>query len=155
MLSTAQLEANIEALTKDLNGLKDDRESLRTLLSNLAKEKQDLEESVKSGQVEWEALQKEVDNLETTTLEVIYEFWKANPNANFDYLNENKEAYLSFCAAQKDKEKFEAPNPTTLTVQNIDPLVVDDRVDPYKELRTPALTPQYFALFYKILILMH
>uniref|UniRef100_A0A803PR76 Uncharacterized protein n=1 Tax=Cannabis sativa TaxID=3483 RepID=A0A803PR76_CANSA len=37
--------------------------------------------------------------VETDALDVFYEFGKANPGANFDYLSENKEAYLRFCEA--------------------------------------------------------
>uniref|UniRef100_A0A803NKZ1 Uncharacterized protein n=1 Tax=Cannabis sativa TaxID=3483 RepID=A0A803NKZ1_CANSA len=63
-----------EALTKDLNALKVEREGLQALLSNLTKEKRDLEENLNFGQEEREALQKEMENLEMTALNVFYEF---------------------------------------------------------------------------------
>uniref|UniRef100_A0A803Q140 Uncharacterized protein n=1 Tax=Cannabis sativa TaxID=3483 RepID=A0A803Q140_CANSA len=117
MSSTVQLEANIEALTKDLITLKDEREGLWTLLANLTKEKQDLEESL---------------NYEKAKRE-------ENPNANFDYLNENKGAYLSFCEAQKAMEESEAANPEAPTSQSTDPSATEDKVDSYKEPRTLAM----------------
>uniref|UniRef100_A0A803PSI2 Uncharacterized protein n=1 Tax=Cannabis sativa TaxID=3483 RepID=A0A803PSI2_CANSA len=69
----------------------------------------------KLGEKEWEVLEKEVKNLETAALEVCYEFWKANLNGIFDYLNKNKEAYLSYYVVQKDKEESEAVNPKAQT----------------------------------------
>uniref|UniRef100_A0A803NJH3 Uncharacterized protein n=1 Tax=Cannabis sativa TaxID=3483 RepID=A0A803NJH3_CANSA len=99
MPSTAQPKADNVALTRDVNSLKDERESLRTLLLNLTEEK------------------------------------KANPEENFDYLNENKEACLSFCEAQKEKEESEAANPDAPTSQSTNNPAADD----IKEPRTPAV----------------
>uniref|UniRef100_A0A803QJB2 Uncharacterized protein n=1 Tax=Cannabis sativa TaxID=3483 RepID=A0A803QJB2_CANSA len=107
-MSMELLMGDNEALAKDVNSVKDERENLCTLLTNLetkvndsTEEKMVLQETLDSKwtsfTTEWEVLRKEVDNLESVGfLDVFYEFWKANPEANFDYLNENKEAYLGF-----------------------------------------------------------
>uniref|UniRef100_A0A803QCE7 Uncharacterized protein n=1 Tax=Cannabis sativa TaxID=3483 RepID=A0A803QCE7_CANSA len=147
MPSTAQLEADNEALSKEVNALKDERESLRTLLSKLTKEKSDLEEDIKAKQTREEELLKEVENLETAALVVFYEFWKANSSGNFDYLRDSKEAYLNYCAGQAAKESLEADNPTVPTdksnetpiIQIVKPLAPSNQVDLYKEPRTPAV----------------
>uniref|UniRef100_A0A803QQI8 Uncharacterized protein n=1 Tax=Cannabis sativa TaxID=3483 RepID=A0A803QQI8_CANSA len=64
---------------------------------------------------------------------------KANLEGNFDYLSETKEAYLSYCVAQKDKEDLEAANPTASFDPNTDALATDDQVNPYKESGTPTV----------------
>uniref|UniRef100_A0A803NI84 SWIM-type domain-containing protein n=1 Tax=Cannabis sativa TaxID=3483 RepID=A0A803NI84_CANSA len=140
MASTAHLEADNEALLKEVNALKDERESLRTLLSKL-------EEDIKTRQTREEELLKEVESLEKAALEVFYKFWKANPSGNFDYLRDSKEAYLNSYVGQAAKENLEAANsrvPTdqsteTLAVQNVEPPTPTDQVDPYKELGTPPV----------------
>uniref|UniRef100_A0A803QIK5 Uncharacterized protein n=1 Tax=Cannabis sativa TaxID=3483 RepID=A0A803QIK5_CANSA len=113
MPSTTKLEEELKALTKEVNTLKDERESLRTLLQNqeakvieLTGEKTSLQETLDVVRVtfgaEWEALQKEVESLEIVSLDVFYEFWKANPEANFDYLKEDLWfSFLSLFEAQK------------------------------------------------------
>uniref|UniRef100_A0A803NNF2 Uncharacterized protein n=1 Tax=Cannabis sativa TaxID=3483 RepID=A0A803NNF2_CANSA len=70
MPSTAQLEADNDALSKEVNELKDERESLHTLLSKL-------EEDVQTRQTREEGLVKEVESLETAALEAA----KENPEA--------------------------------------------------------------------------
>uniref|UniRef100_A0A803Q600 Uncharacterized protein n=1 Tax=Cannabis sativa TaxID=3483 RepID=A0A803Q600_CANSA len=77
-----------------------------------------------------DVLQKEVESLETTALDVFYEFWRANPKANFDYLNEKKEAYLGFCEAQKAKENVEAANTNPPTNQENKTPATEDTSDP-------------------------
>uniref|UniRef100_A0A803PYQ1 Uncharacterized protein n=1 Tax=Cannabis sativa TaxID=3483 RepID=A0A803PYQ1_CANSA len=66
-------------------------------------------------------------------------FGGLNPEANFDYLNENKEAYLSFCEAQKAKEDAKAASTNPPTDQENETLAAEDESDLYKELRTPAV----------------
>uniref|UniRef100_A0A803PHI3 Uncharacterized protein n=1 Tax=Cannabis sativa TaxID=3483 RepID=A0A803PHI3_CANSA len=81
MPSTTQLEADNVSLSQEVNSLKDERESLRILLTKLeedVKNKQTREEELvkevgdKKSRVE--ELEKEVDVLETAALEVFYEF---------------------------------------------------------------------------------
>uniref|UniRef100_A0A803PL82 Uncharacterized protein n=1 Tax=Cannabis sativa TaxID=3483 RepID=A0A803PL82_CANSA len=74
MPSTAQLETDNEALTKEVNDLKDERKGLHTLLSKLTKDKMDLEEDVNSRKMREEELMKEIESLEIIALEVFYEF---------------------------------------------------------------------------------
>uniref|UniRef100_A0A803QCF3 Uncharacterized protein n=1 Tax=Cannabis sativa TaxID=3483 RepID=A0A803QCF3_CANSA len=75
---------------REMNELKDEREGLHTLLATLTTDKTNLEENVKSRETREEELLKEVENLESAALEVFYEFWKANPEGNFDYLGNTK-----------------------------------------------------------------
>uniref|UniRef100_A0A803Q5S1 Uncharacterized protein n=1 Tax=Cannabis sativa TaxID=3483 RepID=A0A803Q5S1_CANSA len=120
MSSTGQLEEDNETLSKDVNSLKDERENLCILLSCLTEEKKVLQETLDSKRTDFgaerEVLQKEVENVETTSLEIFYEFWKANP-----------------------EEEAEAANTNPPINQESDAPAADDTFDPYKEPRTPAL----------------
>uniref|UniRef100_A0A803P679 Uncharacterized protein n=1 Tax=Cannabis sativa TaxID=3483 RepID=A0A803P679_CANSA len=129
MHSTEQLEADDE-----------DVKNKKTREEELVKEVGDKKSRV-------EELEKEVDVLETPGLEVFYDFWKANPKGNFDYLGDSKDMYLNFCAAQAAKENLKATTSTAPTdqsaevptVQDDDPPAPSDRIDPYQEHGTPAL----------------
>uniref|UniRef100_A0A803NKX1 Uncharacterized protein n=1 Tax=Cannabis sativa TaxID=3483 RepID=A0A803NKX1_CANSA len=58
MSSTAQLEADNEALAKDVNSLKDEREGLQTFIFNLTGEKKVLEETLDSQRTKFGTEQK-------------------------------------------------------------------------------------------------
>uniref|UniRef100_A0A803QSK6 Uncharacterized protein n=1 Tax=Cannabis sativa TaxID=3483 RepID=A0A803QSK6_CANSA len=65
----------------------------------------------KSKQKEREVLQMEVENFEMATLEDFNELWKANPQGNFNYLNETEEAYLRFLRPKKTSKTSMQPTP--------------------------------------------
>ncbi|KAM6559687.1 hypothetical protein CsatA_028926 [Cannabis sativa] len=88
-----RFEETIESLSADVDRLQDERTSLRQVLLRL---KDDKDAQV----VEANRLREKVDALETAGLELFFDFWKANPQANFDYLGDAKEMYLEYCAAQ-------------------------------------------------------
>uniref|UniRef100_A0A803NLQ7 Uncharacterized protein n=1 Tax=Cannabis sativa TaxID=3483 RepID=A0A803NLQ7_CANSA len=147
MPSTKQLEVDNASLSKEVNDLKDERESIRTLLSKLGEE-------VKNKQTREEELEKEVESLTTAALEVFYEFWKAYPEGNFDYLGESKSVYLDFCVAQTAVENLEATTSTAPAdqsneipaAQSVEPPAPSDQGNPYQE--PGLLLFEYFSLFY-------
>uniref|UniRef100_A0A803Q6V2 Uncharacterized protein n=1 Tax=Cannabis sativa TaxID=3483 RepID=A0A803Q6V2_CANSA len=154
MPSIAQLEADNLSLSQEVNSLKDERESLWTLLSKLeedVKNKQTREEElvkeVRDKKFRVEELKKEVDVLEIAALKVFYDFWKANPEENLDYLCDSKDMYLNFYVAQATKENPEATTSTAPTdqstedptVQTDDSPTPSDQIDPYQEPGTPAV----------------
>uniref|UniRef100_A0A803Q5R3 Uncharacterized protein n=1 Tax=Cannabis sativa TaxID=3483 RepID=A0A803Q5R3_CANSA len=140
MPSIEQLEADNDALYKDVNELKDERESLRTLLIKL-------EGDVRVKKTREEELVKEVESLETVALQVFYKSRKANPEGKFDYLDESNEMYLDFCAGQTAKENLEATTSTVSTDQSndtptaliVEPLALTDQADPYREPGNPVV----------------
>uniref|UniRef100_A0A803PQC8 Uncharacterized protein n=1 Tax=Cannabis sativa TaxID=3483 RepID=A0A803PQC8_CANSA len=94
-----------------------------------------------------EELAREVESLETGALEVFYDFWKANPEGNFDYLGDSKSMYIDFCATRMANKNPEATTSTASAdqsteipiAQNVEPPTPSEKNDPYQEPRTPAV----------------
>uniref|UniRef100_A0A803Q7Z4 Uncharacterized protein n=1 Tax=Cannabis sativa TaxID=3483 RepID=A0A803Q7Z4_CANSA len=148
MRSIAKLEADNDALSKDVNTLKDERESLHTLLSKL-------EEDVMSRKTREEELLKEVENLETVALDVFYEFRNANPSGNFIYLKDSKEAYLNYYEGQTTKESLEVANSKAPTDQGTEtPTLKILSLWPLQTqlIRTRSLEPLLFETFFSFFI---
>uniref|UniRef100_A0A803P9X3 Uncharacterized protein n=1 Tax=Cannabis sativa TaxID=3483 RepID=A0A803P9X3_CANSA len=70
-----------------------------------------MEEDIKSKKTREEALEKEVESLESVALEAFYKFWKANPEGHFDYLDETKEAYHSYYVDKKTNKTLRQLTP--------------------------------------------
>ncbi|XP_060958288.1 uncharacterized protein LOC133030091 [Cannabis sativa] len=105
-----RFEETIEILSTEVNSLQDERTSLREVLHRMKEEKDS-----KDGELSTEVdkLKEKVNALETTVLELFFDFWKANPQANFDYLGDAKDMYLEYCAAQVAYGRTEAATSTS------------------------------------------
>uniref|UniRef100_A0A803QC73 Uncharacterized protein n=1 Tax=Cannabis sativa TaxID=3483 RepID=A0A803QC73_CANSA len=99
-------------------------ELTKELLEDEVKDKkiteEELKTEVKSQISKVEELGKRVDTLETTILEIFYDFWKDNPKANFDYLGTSKDMFLDYYMAHATNENPEATTSTSPIVQSVE-----------------------------------
>ncbi|KAM6551127.1 hypothetical protein CsatB_000935 [Cannabis sativa] len=134
-------EETIETLSGEVNSLQDERTSLRAVLHRMKEEKEAKEGELSA---EVDRLKEKVNALETANLELFFDFWKANPQANYDYLGDAKDMYLEFCASQVAYGETEAAASTSRQaadappVQTTDPPALVGPEEPNQELGTPA-----------------